>query len=51
MKEFEIEYTTNIEDRQKVTVTANDLTTAYLNFIYANPIHYAITDMKEIERN
>ena len=51
MKEFEIEYTTNIEDRQKVTVSTRDKTSAYLNFVFANPIHFIITDMKEIERN
>lgn len=48
MKTFEIEYTTNIEDRKNVTVKAKDVTEAYLNFVYAHPIHYAITDIKEL---
>lgn len=48
MKTFEIEYTTNIEDRRITTVQAEDLTKAYLSFALANPKHYTITDMKEI---
>lgn len=48
MKMFEIEFTTNIEDRKTQTVKANSLTEAYLNFVLANPKHYAITDIKEI---
>ena len=48
MKEFEIEYTTNIEDRHTVIVEAEDKTKAYLKFAFAHPKHYAITDMKEI---
>lgn len=44
---FEIEYTTNREDRSTVTVKAKDKTEAYLGFVYANPKHYIITDMKE----
>ena len=48
MKTFEIEYTTNIEDRHTTTVDAEDKTKAYLTFVFEHPKHYAITDMKEI---
>lgn len=48
MKTFEIEYTTNIDDRQKTTMTGDSKTDAYLKFVLAFPRHYAITDMKEI---
>jgi hypothetical protein len=48
MKTFEIEYTTNIEDRHTETVQAQDLTKAYLEFIVSHPKHYTITDIKEI---
>ena len=47
MKSFEIEYTTNIEDRKTITIIARDITDAYLRFIFASPMHYAITDIKE----
>lgn len=47
MKVFEIEYTTNTEDRHKVTVQANTLTEAYVDFAVKHPKHYIITDMKE----
>ena len=48
MKTFEIEYTTNIEDRHTTTMSAANKTEAYINFVCAFPKEYAITDMKEI---
>ena len=48
MKKFEIEYTTNHADRQTITIVARDLTEAYLKCVYAFPIYYIITDIKEI---
>ncbi len=48
MKTFEIEYSTNIDDRHTVAVEAKDKTAAYLNFVIANPSHFIITEMKEI---
>ena len=47
MKVFEIEYTTNTEDRKHETVKAANLTEAYVDFTVAHPKHYIITDMKE----
>jgi hypothetical protein len=43
---FVITYTTNLDDRHKVTMTGKDKTDAYLNFVRAYPAHYIITDMK-----
>lgn len=48
MTNFEIEYTTNLDDRHTVTVRGKDLTDAYLKFAFASPKHYIITDIKEI---
>ena len=48
MNKYEIEYTTNIDDRKTVVVTAESKTAAYLQFIDKYPKHYAITNMKEI---
>lgn len=48
MKTFEIEYTTNIDDRHTATVTGKTLTEAYVNFVVSNPKKIIITDMKEI---
>ena len=48
MKNFEVEYTTNIEDRQTVIMSGTSKTDVYLKFVVAFPIHYTITDMKEI---
>ena len=45
---FEIEYTTNLDDRHTVTMKGESLTDAYLKFVYASPIHYIITEIKEI---
>ena len=50
MKNFEIEYTTNIDDRHTVTMMGESKTDVYLKFVVAFPKHYIITDMKEIER-
>lgn len=48
MRRYEIEYTTNIEDRKTVTIVARDITDAYLQFTFTTPRNYAITDMKEV---
>lgn len=48
MKRYEVEYTTNVDDRLTEIVTAKDKTEAYLTFVVEHPKHYAITDMKEI---
>lgn len=49
MKKFEIEYTTNLDDRHTVTMIGKDLTDAYLKFTFASPKYYIITDIKEIQ--
>lgn len=48
MKSFEIEYTTNVDDRKTAIVEGKDKTEAYLRFIVDSPMHYIITDMKEV---
>ena len=48
MKNFLIEYTTNLEDRKTTTAQATTYTQAYMNFVCGNPKNYIITDMKEI---
>ena len=48
MINFEIEYTTNLDDRQTEIVQAQDLTKAYLQFACDSPKHYIITNIKEI---
>lgn len=48
MKNFEIEYTTNLDDRHTVTMRGKDKTDAYLKFVFAYPKHYFIADIKEI---
>ena len=45
---YEIEYTTNLDDRKTVTLKGASLTDAYLSFVAASPMHYIITDIKEI---
>jgi hypothetical protein len=45
---FVITYTTNLDDRHKVTMTGKDKTDAYLNFVRAYPGHYIITELEEI---
>ena len=47
MKTFEIEYTTDLDDRHTATATGKTLTEAYINFVCANPEAIIITDMKE----
>lgn len=44
---YEIEYTTNLDDRKTVTMMGANKTDAYLKFVAAYPKHYIITDMKE----
>ena len=51
MKVFEIEYTTNVDDRKTAIVEGKDKTEAYLRFIVDSPMHYIITDMKEIGKD
>ena len=48
MHNFEIEYTTNLEDRQTVAVRGTSITDVYLQFVCDSPMHYIITDIKEI---
>ena len=48
MKTFEIEYTTNLDDRITDVVEAPDFTKAYLKFTLEHPEHYIITDLKEV---
>ena len=49
MKTFEIEYTTDLDDRHTTTVKGKTLTEAYVNFVVDNPEAIIITDMKEIK--
>lgn len=49
MKHYEVEYTTNMDDRHTATVTGKNLTEAYVSFVVSKPKGYIITDMKEIE--
>lgn len=48
MINFEIEYTTNLDDRNTATVRGMSVTDVYLNFVADSPKHYIITDIKEI---
>ena len=47
MKHYEVEYTTNMDDRHTTTAEGKTLTEAYMNFVCANPEAIIITDMKE----
>lgn len=49
MTYFEIEYTTNLDDRKTMIVAGLNKTEAYLRFVMASPMHYIITDMREIK--
>ena len=49
MAYFEIEYTTNLDDRKTMIVAGLNKTEAYLGFVMAFPTHYIITDMREIK--
>ena len=48
MINFEIEYSTNLDDRKTVTLKGASITDVYLQFVYASPKHYIITGIKEI---
>ena len=48
MKPFEIEYTTNENDRKTELVTDQDYTKAYLQFVGEHPEHHIIVEVKEI---
>lgn len=48
MSTYEIEYTTNLEDRLTACLEGSSKTEAYLRFTMAHPIQYIIIDMKEI---
>ena len=50
MINFEIEYTTNLDDRKTVTLRGASITDVYLNFVSASPKHYIITDIKEVKK-
>lgn len=47
MTNFEIEYSTNIEDRQSIVLEADNKTDAYIKFVVAFPMHYIITNINE----
>ena len=48
MTYFEIEYTTNLDDRKTMVMAGLNKTEAYLRFVMASPKHYIITDIKEV---
>lgn len=48
MPNFEIEYTTNLDDRHTIVVVAKDHTAAYLSFALSHPKNYIITDINQI---
>lgn len=48
MTQFEIEYTTNLEDRLSMVMLGMNKTEVYLRFVAASPMHYIITDIKEV---
>ena len=48
MSTYEIEYTTNLEDRLTVCLQGSSKTEVYLRFAMAHPIEFIITDIKEI---
>lgn len=47
MTQFEIEYTTNLDDRHTMVMLGINKTEVYLKFVAASPMHYIITDIKE----
>lgn len=51
MTEYQITYTTNLEDRRTACLQGTSRTDAYLRFVLASPKHYIITDMKEINED
>ena len=48
MKRYEVEYTTNIDDRHTEIVEGDNITDAYLKFVVQHPKHYAITGMTQL---
>ena len=48
MTQFEIEYTTNLDDRRTMVMLGINKTEVYLKFVAASPMHYIITDIKEV---
>ena len=48
MKTYEIEYTTNENDRETELVTAQDYTKALLQFVYDHPKNHIVVEIKEI---
>lgn len=48
MKRFEIEFTTNMNDRQVTQIAAQNKTDAYLAFVKRYPKHYIITNLEEM---
>lgn len=51
MSTYEIEYTTNLEDRRTACLQGSSRTDVYIEFTLASPKHYIITDMKEINED
>ena len=51
MATYEIEYTTNLDDRHTVVMEGKDKTQVYLKFVCEHPKHYIITNIKEGTKN
>ena len=51
MKHYEVEYTTNIDDRKTITVVGADTTDVYLKCVTAFPKHYIITNIRELRKD
>ena len=45
---YEVEYTTNIEDRKTMVMVGTSITDVYLRFALASPKHYIITGIREL---
>ena len=43
-----VEYTTNIDDRHTMVMLGINKTEVYLKFVAASPMHYIITEIKEV---
>lgn len=48
MTTFEIEYTTDLDDRHTMVMLGINKTEVYLKFVAASAMHYIITDIKEV---
>lgn len=50
MKHYEVEYTTNMDDRKTITMVGADTTDVYLKCVTAFPKHYIITNIRELRK-